>query len=143
MQTILAFDYGEKRVGVSVGNDGIGVAHPLVTISEEAADPRFAAIEKLIGEWQPALLLVGLPMSLDGEEHEVSRLARKFARRLQGRFNLPVGLIDERLSSAAASQALNETGRRGRQQKPVIDQVAAMQILQSYFDDPEHRLLPL
>lgn len=140
---VLAFDYGEKRLGVAVGNELLAVAHPLATINVEASEPRFAAIAALIAEWRPQLLIVGLPSYLDGVEHEVSRLARRFARRLHGRFGLPVGLIDERLSSAAASQALNETGRRGRKQKPALDQVAAMLILQSYFDDPQRQLLPL
>jgi len=78
--------------------------------------------------------VVGLPAHMDGEEHEISRLARKFANRLHGRFKLPVFLVDERLSSAAASEALNQTGLRGRKQKPALDQVAAMQILQGWFD---------
>ena len=95
---------------------------------------RFAAIASLIDEWRPARLVVGLPAYLDGTEHELSRLARKFANRLHGRFNLPVALVDERLSSAQASQSLKETGIGGRRQKPLLDQVAAQHILQTYLD---------
>lgn len=131
---VLAFDFGEKRIGVAVGDWEIGIAHPLETIAEEGNDARFAAIARLLEEWKPLQLVVGLPAWLDGEEHELSRLCRRFARRLEGRFNLPVALVDERLSSMAASQSLNEIGLRGRSQKAVLDQVAAQHILQSYFD---------
>lgn len=131
---VLAFDFGEKRIGVAVGDWEVGIAHPLETIDEEGNDARFAAIARLLEEWKPLQLVVGLPAWLDGEEHELSRLCRRFARRLEGRFNLPVALVDERLSSMAASQSLNEIGLRGRSQKTVLDQVAAQHILQSYFD---------
>lgn len=132
--TVLAFDFGEKRIGVAVGESLLGIAHPLQTISAESNDARFEVIATLIAEWRPGQLVVGLPAHLDGTEHELSRLCRKFAQRLHGRFNLPVALIDERLSSAEASQSLKQAGIAGRRQKPVLDQVAAQTILQSYFD---------
>lgn len=134
MTTLLAFDFGEVRIGVAVGTTELAIPHPVETIAFEDNERRFARIGELIAQWQAQRLVVGLPMYLDGNEHELSRLARKFANRLQGRFGLPVDLVDERLSSAAATQALNETGVRGRKQKPALDQVAAMQILQSWFD---------
>jgi putative Holliday junction resolvase len=80
------------------------------------------------------VLVVGLPLSLEGEEHEVTLLCKKFARRLDGRFSLPVVMIDERLSSVEAESTLKEIGITGRKQKTMIDQVAAQHILQSYFD---------
>jgi len=132
--TVLAFDFGERRIGVAVGEHLISSANPLTTIDSESNDVRFAAITDLVTEWQPKLLVVGLPLSLDGSETEVTKLCRKFARRLNGRFNLPVILIDERYSSAEASQLLNETGIKGRAQKAMLDQVAAQTILRSYFD---------
>lgn len=132
--TLLAFDFGEKRIGVAVGNTLVGIAHPLQTIASESNDERFNTIGTLIAEWQPTQLVVGLPSHLDGTEHELSRLCRKFANRLHGRFNLPVALVDERLSSAEASQTLKEAGIGGRKQKPMLDQVAAQVILQSYLD---------
>lgn len=134
MSTLLAFDFGEARIGVAVGTTELGIPHPVETIAFDDNERRFARIGALIAEWQPQRLVVGLPAHMDGTEHEMSRLARKFANRLVGRFNLPVDLVDERLSSAAASDALNETGLRGRRQKPALDQVAAMQILQGWFD---------
>jgi putative Holliday junction resolvase len=136
---VLAFDFGEKRIGVAVGDTTVGIAHPLQTISAESNDIRFDTIAALIAEWRPTRLVVGLPLSLEGEEHELTRLSRKFARRLEGRFGLPTLLVDERLSSAEASQTLNELGIRGRSQKPMLDQVAAQRILQSFFDgQPAH-----
>lgn len=134
MSTVLAFDFGEARIGVAVGTTELAIPHPVETISFDDNERRFARIGELIAEWQPQRLVVGLPTHMDGSEHEISRLARKFANRLGGRFNLPVDLVDECLSSAAASDALNETGLRGRKQKPALDQVAAMQILQGWFD---------
>lgn len=132
--TVLAFDFGEQRVGAAVGDTSVGIAHPLVTISAADRKGRYAAIATLIAEWQPALLVVGLPAHLDGTEHELSRLARKFARELAGRFNLPVELVDERLTSAAAESSLAEAGVAGHKRKPVIDQVAAQYILQAYLE---------
>ncbi len=132
--TVLAFDFGERRIGIAVGEHLISSANPLTTIDNESNEVRFAAITQLINEWQPKLLVVGLPLSLDGSETEVTQLCKKFARRLNGRFNLPVMLIDERYSSAEASQLLNQTGIKGRAQKAMLDQVAAQTILRSYFD---------
>ena len=132
--TVLAFDFGERRIGIAVGEHLINNANPLMTIDNESNEVRFAAITQLINEWQPKLLVVGLPLSLDGSETEVTQLCKKFARRLNGRFNLPVIMIDERYSSTEASQLLNDSGIKGRAQKAMMDQVAAQTILRSYFD---------
>lgn len=131
---VLAFDFGEKRIGVAIGEHLLGIAHPLTTIHAEANDVRFHMVGELIAEWQPDSLVVGLPLSLGGKEHALTQLCRKFARRLEGRFGLPVVLMDERLTSAEASRSLKEIGLGGRKQKPMLDQVAAQHILQSYFD---------
>ena len=134
MTSALAFDFGEARIGVATGSSELGIPHPVCTISAIDNDTRFARIADVIKEWQPDVLVVGMPLSLDGEPHKISFLARKFGQRLYGRFKLPVVYVDERFSSAAASEALNETGVRGRKQKTALDQVAAMQILQGWFD---------
>ncbi len=131
---VLAFDFGLKRIGVALGELSIGLAHPLATLHEESNEGRFRAIAALIEEWRPVLLVVGLPLHLDGGEHEISRQCRRFARRLEGRFNIRSILVDERLTSAAAGESLHGAGVRGRKQKAVLDQVAAQQILQSFFD---------
>jgi len=95
---------------------------------------RFATIAALLKEWQPQLLVVGLPSHSDGSDHELTRRCRRFAQQLGGRFGLPVELVDERLTSAVAETLLQESGVAARKRKPVIDQVAAQQILQGYFD---------
>ncbi|MDO4693553.1 MAG: Holliday junction resolvase RuvX [Eikenella sp.] len=132
--TTLAFDFGETRIGVAQGDAEIGIAHPLVTVTGEGNEVKFAAIAKLVGQWQPVQLVVGLPVHADGSEHELTRLARKFGRRLHGRFGLPVYWVDERLTSLYAESLLAEAGLRGRKQKPVLDQVAAQAILQGFFE---------
>ena len=138
--TALGFDFGLKRIGVASGEHLLGIAHPLTTLNAESNEDRFNQIAKIIDEWKPSTLVVGLPLTLDGEEHEVTLLCKKFARRLDGRFGLPVVMIDERLSSAEASQSLKEMGIGGRKQKPMLDQIAAQVILQSYFDTISHEM---
>lgn len=133
--TVMAFDFGEKRIGVAVGETMLKLAHPLVTIKAEENAVKFEQIGALIREWRAQLLVVGLPMHLNGEPHLLTQLAKKFAQRLEGRFNLPVVMVDERLSSAEAAQSLQASGITGLQQKAMLDQVAAQTILQSYFDN--------
>ncbi|MBA5638922.1 Holliday junction resolvase RuvX [Duganella sp. LX20W] len=122
--TILAFDFGIKRIGVAMGNTMICQAQPLKVISALDNDARFAAIGALIAEWTPARLVVGLPSHPDGTAHEMTARCRRFANQLHGRFNLPVELVDERYSSAVIG------AKRGE----VIDDRAAAIILQQYFD---------
>lgn len=96
MDTILAFDFGLKRIGVAVGNTGLKQAQPLAVISEATNDGKFAAIARLIQEWQPARCVVGLPLHPDGAEHEMSVRCRRFANQLHGRYGVEVVLVDER-----------------------------------------------
>ncbi|WP_166454668.1 Holliday junction resolvase RuvX [Duganella rivi] len=124
IDTILAFDFGIKRIGVAIGNTMLRQAEPLKVIKAEDNATRFADIQKLLDEWTPARLVVGLPMHPDGNEHEMTARARRFANQLNGRFNLAVELVDERYSSAVIS------AKRGE----VIDDRAAAIILQQYFD---------
>jgi len=136
--TVLAFDFGEKRIGVATGETLLGSAHPLTVIHAESNDDRFAAIGKLVAEWRPVQLVVGLPTHADGTAHEMTRLARKFAERLKRRFNLPVAFADERLTSLDAAARLRETGHSSRTAKPLLDAVAAQLILQTWFESPHH-----
>jgi putative Holliday junction resolvase len=143
MGTVLAFDFGEKRIGVATGETMLGTAHPLTTIHAESNDDRFAAIGKLVAEWQPVQLVVGLPMHADGTPHEMTRLATKFAERLKRRYNLPVGFADERLTSVDAESRLREAGKKfgghnSKSAKPLLDAVAAQLILQTWFESPHH-----
>jgi putative holliday junction resolvase len=132
--TILAFDFGTQRIGVAVGEDLTGSARALTTIDAAANDARFAAIGRLIDEWCPVRLVVGLPLALDGAAHELTARSRRFANQLAGRFRLPVELVDERLSSVAAESELRAAGRGGRAGKARVDAEAARIILQSWFD---------
>jgi putative holliday junction resolvase len=133
--TVLAFDFGTKRIGVAVGDLELKLAHPLATVNEENTKRRFDHIARLVKEWAPVLLVVGLPSHADGTEHEISRLSRRFARRLEGRFGIGTLLVDERYTSALAETALRQAGATGKMQKPVLDQVAAQLILQAYFNE--------
>jgi len=132
--TVLAFDLGLKRTGVASGELGIGVAHPLTVIHASSTDARLAAIDKLIDTWQPVLLVLGLPMHEDGTEHTMTRAARNFGKKLEARFRLPVFLVDERYTSAAAASELHAAGIHGKQNRAQQDAVAAQLILQGFFD---------
>jgi putative Holliday junction resolvase len=138
--TVLAFDFGEKRIGVAVGDLELRIAHPLHTVAAEDNATRFAEIGKLVGEWKPSRFVVGLPMHSDGAEHEVSRLARRFANRLHGRFGVPVSLVDERLTSKAAESRLREAGVRGDRIQAALDAAAACEILAAYFEGVAPRI---
>ena len=132
--TVLAFDFGTRKIGVAVGDLSLRLAHPLTTLHGAAGDARLAAISALVKEWQPVALVVGLPLHMDGTPHETTRLAERFAAWLAERFALPVRLVDERLSSVSAGLSLAQAGVRGRAQQAVRDQVAAQEILQAFFD---------
>jgi len=121
--TVLAFDFGLKRIGVAVGEPELRTAHPLPAI------PRFEDIESLVKRWAPAALVVGLPTSAQGEPHKMTRQAEDFARRLEKRFKLPVARVDERFTSVEAEHRL-----RGLKKK-AVDSVAAQLILEQYFDE--------
>ena len=140
--SVLAFDFGVKRIGVALGTQ-FAVGRPatsraLTTIDEDHNDTRFAAVAALIAEWQPLRLLVGRPSNEDGTPHEMTRLATKFGERLVRRFNLPVSYADERLTSLDAEARLRETGRNSKSAKPLLDAVAAQLILQTWFESAQH-----
>ena len=134
LANVLAFDFGTRRIGVAVGEPLLGSARPLTTIDAEDNDTRFASIARLIAEWQPQQLVVGLPLTLDGEEHEMTQRCRRFSNQLQGRFRLPVALVDERLSSVDADNRLAAQGENWKQRKQSVDAEAAATILHDYFE---------
>jgi putative holliday junction resolvase len=129
-RTVLAFDFGLKRIGVAVGEPALGTSHPLGAVPGEG-DAAFIAIEKLLAEWQPAQLVVGVPVSADGAAHDMTRRAERFARRLEGRYRLPVARVDERFTSVEAESRLRGT----RASKEQIDAVAAQLILEQFFHE--------
>ena len=137
--TVLAFDFGTRRIGVAVGNTVVRIAHPLTTIAGEANAPRFAAIDALVAQWQPGALVVGRPLHEDGTEQEMTARAERFARQLEGRYGLPVTRVDERFTSRAAATTLRESGVRGGARLAAKDEVAAQLILQSWLDEQVSR----
>ncbi|MFS8973102.1 Holliday junction resolvase RuvX [Cupriavidus necator] len=124
--TVLAFDYGEKKIGVALGNFITREARALGILPNITVEGRFEAVAELIREWNPVQLIVGMPVNPEGGDQPSMRLARRFGNQLNGRFNLPVEWVDERYSSRAASMA---GARRGE-----LDAEAARIILQQYFD---------
>ncbi len=133
-QTLVAFDYGLRHIGAAVGQQLIGSSNPAGVIRARDGVPDWAAIEKLLKEWQPDLLLVGLPLNMDGTESPMSARAQKFSRQLEGRFNIAVELIDERLTSFAAKQQRREQEQSTDFGRDTVDAEAACIILLDYYN---------
>lgn len=132
---ILGFDFGLRRIGVAVGQYITGTATSLETVSH-GKTPDWAAIDRLVREWKPARLLVGLPLSMQGDETDMSRAARKFAARLNDRYSLEVSFADERLSSRAAQSRFAELRAAGSLKKKharKLDAMAAQIILENWI----------
>lgn len=150
-RTLLGFDFGTKRIGIAIAQEITGTANPLVTVKAVKNKPDWESISKIIAEWQPDLLVVGLPLHMDGTEQDMTRSARRFSNQLNGRYQLPVALMDERLTSNEAESILSEqSGSSGSQfrgsqsqssqfrdsmfpDKAQIDMISAQLILQSWL----------
>ena len=133
-QTLLAFDYGLRHIGVAVGQTLISSSNPAGIVRARDGVPDWNAIAKLIKEWQPQLLLVGLPLNMDGTDSPMSLRARKFSRQLQEKYKGAVELVDERLSSFAAKQARKEAQSSIDFGRDTVDAEAACIILQDYYN---------
>lgn len=131
-RTLLGFDYGTRKIGVAVGQELTGTSSPVTVLRHPGGGPDWAAITRLIEQWRPDALVVGIPLSMDGSEQPMTAAARRFARRLAGRYSLPVHEADERLSSRAAGDLIHEPGSGGRGRRG-LDEVAAHVILQTYM----------
>jgi putative Holliday junction resolvase len=134
--TLLAFDFGVRRIGVALGTTRLRSARALTTIESERNEARFAAIDALVAEWNPDRLVVGLPVHADGTPHDMTGRARRFARQLAARYRLPVVEVDERYTSELAASQLRAQGRSSRDERALRDAVAAQIILQAYLDTP-------
>ena len=130
---LLGFDYGLKQIGVASGQTLTSSATGLTILKAVDGIPNWSQVEKLLTEWDPDLVVVGLPLNMDDSESELSGRARKFARRLQGRFAVEVEMVDERLTSREAKSMGRE---QGNQDLTKIDHVAAALIFQSWLDSP-------
>jgi putative holliday junction resolvase len=134
IKTLLAFDYGTKNIGVAAGQTITSSANALPGLKAKDGIPDWNLIEKLINEWKPDLVLVGLPLNMDDTESELSARARKFGNRLHGRFGVKVDMVDERLSSfEAKGEVMSRGGSRDYKNNP-IDSIAARLILESWFE---------
>ncbi|MEQ8265017.1 Holliday junction resolvase RuvX [Pseudohaliea sp.] len=133
VRTLLAFDFGLTQIGVAVGNAVLGTCEPLTVLRAKGGQPNWDETAKLLEEWRPDLLLVGDPLNMDGTPSEIGERARRFARRLHGRFGKPVELVDERLTSHAAKAEARERGHRGDYRKDPVDSLAASLILESWL----------
>lgn len=136
--TALAFDFGGKRIGVAAGDSVTRRARPLTTLHCGPAGIDWRAIERVVNEWQPAFLIVGVPLNADGSRSELAIPAEDFARELGLHHQIPVDTIDERFSSLEASDELRKARAAGRRSRRVrredIDAAAACVILERWFD---------
>ena len=125
--TVMAFDYGTRRIGVAIGNTVTKAGQPLQIVAENGGDARFRLIEALIQEWQPDQLVVGLPCHPDGAPHEMTVKAKRFGNQLYGRFHLPVDWVDERYSSVVLEG--------NPDMRDNLDAQSAALILKQYFQE--------
>lgn len=134
---MLAFDYGLRQIGVAVGNCLTASTQPLTTLKAKDGIPQWPEVEKLVKEWLPDLIVVGDPLNMDGSDGALGERARKFGRRLHGRFGVGIEMTDERLSSFEAKQNLQEMGHRGDYKASPVDSYAAELILQTWMRNSE------
>ena len=134
-RTLLGFDYGTSRIGVAVGQELTGTATALATVRARDGKPDWPAITRLIEQWRPDAVVVGLPLNMDGSFHDLSYRAQRFGNQLHGRYNLRAYFMDERLSSLEAERELRGKSRKVRAAD--IDKVAAKVILESWLMRPD------
>lgn len=131
--TLLGFDFGTRRIGIAVGERSTGSASPLTTLRAVRKQPDWAAIDRLIDEWRPVALIVGLPLNMDGSDNEMTARARRFSRQLHGRTHLPAHLTDERLTTVEAASRLYASGTFPDRAEGRVDAMAAQIILESWL----------
>lgn len=135
VKTYLGFDFGKKHIGVAVGRSASRLAQALDTVAAVNEHPDWIHITRLIEEWRPCALVVGLPLNMDDSENDMTRAAKKFGNRLRSRYNLPVHMVDERLTSVTAKNVLVEAGIPSKRHKSKLDRLAAQTILQAFLDE--------
>ncbi|MEC8428172.1 MAG: Holliday junction resolvase RuvX [Pseudomonadota bacterium] len=132
--SIIAFDFGTKNIGAAYGQTLTSTATELRPLPARDGIPNWDEVSKLIEEWRPTLLIVGLPLNMDGSNSELGQRARKFGNRLHGRFGLPVEMVDERLTTREAKHEAEERGHRGNYGDNPVDSIAARLILESWLN---------
>ena len=134
--SFIGFDYGSQFIGIAVGSRFSGLAEGLGTVPMHPSGPDWQQIDRYMNEWRPDALVVGLPLNMDGTDTGTTPAARQFGEALQDRYNLPIYMVDERLSTRAARHTLETSGKKTRRgDKPKLDKLAAQTILQSYLND--------
>jgi len=149
-KTVLGFDFGTYKIGIAVGQEVTGLANALTTLTTVQNKPDWNSISRIINDWQPNLLIVGLPLDKDGSEQEMTSRARRFGNQLSGRYNIKTVWIDERFSSLAAKSLIIEQiennpqlGKKNTKNVLAEDAIAAQIIVQSWLDNPEIALTEL
>ncbi|PID43737.1 MAG: Holliday junction resolvase RuvX [Proteobacteria bacterium] len=137
IQQVIAFDFGEKRIGVACGQCITGGASALPPMKARDGIPDWQVIERTLADWQPDLVIVGLPLNMDGSESAMSQRARKFANRIHGRFGVPVAMHDERLTSFEAKGYVMDAGGSRDFGKNSVDGLAAVLLFESWFSEHE------
>lgn len=132
---LLGFDYGLKNIGVAIGQELTQTASPLAVIKARDGIPNWDEIEALLTEWQPELLIVGLPLNMDGTEQTITAAARKFGNKLNGRFQIAVAWQDERLSTFEALKQLGIRSKLRSKNRGDVDRISAQLILQSWLNE--------
>ncbi|WP_148252432.1 Holliday junction resolvase RuvX [Aidingimonas lacisalsi] len=130
---ILAFDFGTRRIGVAIGNEMIRRATALDPLPARDGIPDWQQVARLVEEWQPDMFVVGLPLNMDGSESEMSVRARKFGKRLSGRYGKPCEMADERGSTREAKSIARQAGHRGNYRDEGVDGLSAQLILEGFF----------
>ena len=133
-RTLLGFDFGKKYIGIAVGQEITGNASALSSVKANDGIPHWPNIEAFIKEWQPDMLIVGLPLNMDGTEQPLTQSAKKFGNRLFGRYGIPVEFQDERLTTVDARAQLFEQGGYRNLKKDNVDSHSAKLILESFFE---------
>ncbi|NRB24842.1 Holliday junction resolvase RuvX [Shewanella sp.] len=133
--SVLGFDYGTKSIGIAIGQSLTGTANPIGSMKAVDGIPKWEEIGMLIEEWQPDIVVVGLPLNMDGTEQEITQRAKKFANRINGRFGVKIATQDERLTTADAKARLFEFGGFKALTKGQVDAMSAVLIIESYFEN--------
>ena len=133
--TLLGFDFGTKSIGVSTGQMITATAQPLAAVKANDGIPNWNIVEKVIADWKPDLVIVGLPLNMDGTEQPITQRAKKFANRLNGRFGVKIAMQDERLTTASAKEFIFSHGGYKALDKGKIDSVSAALILESWMEN--------
>ena len=134
---VMAFDFGTQKMGMAFGQNLTGTATPLPLFAMKDGIPNWEQLHKIIGEWKPEAFLVGLPLNMDDSESDLSTRARKFARRLRHQTNLPTWMVDERLSTREAREAVSQINQQRRGRAPSADSMAAVLLAESWFRDAD------